>query len=721
MKKLLFLVGYCLHFAESEAQSITFLNSNSTEYKNNVIIGSGNVVAVYDKKVISADRIEYDEANDSIKASDNIVIKDELGNTYYADYIEANNNFSSGYASNFKVLTSDKTRLAAAKCTIKNQKYELENVNFTPCYQCTKSGALTWQLKAKNVSFDPKSYTTYQHSVLESFDIPVLYVPTLTVVSANIKRKSGFLVPKFMTSSQRGASIVLPYLWSISDSQELIFKPILTTKIGHVAWMYYGLRIPHGKFQIDASYTGTKSIDKTLGTTGVEEKHLNKMLKSGYRGHVFSKFNYDIDQNWRTGFDINLVSDRYYLKRFDIVSDAERTLVSTANIEGFHNRNYTQIKSSMYQTDYLDSTPTVLPMIEHNHFMNLLGGTFKVDATGVNLEFKNGRRSQKYVINPSWSKDFVLIGGHLLNINLVASFQGLNVAEDNESSYDSYSQVLPQLNATWQWPIVFSSKYFAKMIVSPICGITLAPMKDHFDAMENPFDEITETNVFANNRSISPYNVDSGSRYFYGTKINGYNDSRNIYSLMIGQSVDITRPRATLKYFGNENKHSNILGSLDIFFTSNLSFSNVISYCNATKTIDRFESGITYVSNKYSFDAMAFKGKQCFYDPFKINDSAVTETIAEKKYKGMYLNANYKAIDNTSLSYSIVFGNNHDPIHGDFDNRSNKLKLLSHAVGATFENECSKLTLKLERNNRRTGDLKPETCFKFVVQLKKLN
>jgi len=721
MKKFLLFTGCSLLFASAIGHEVTFLNSKTTEYKRNVIQCSGDVVAIYDKKVISAENIEYDEINNTIKATGNVVIKDELGNTYYADYIEVKNNFASGHAINFKILTSDKSRLAAERCIIVNQAYRLRDARFTPCYQCTKSGALTWQLKAKTVLFDPKNYTTYQNAVLESFDVPVLYVPTLTTVSSNIRRKSGFLIPKFSMSSQRGLGIVLPYLWSISDSQELIFKPVLISKIGHVAWIYYGLRIPHGHFQIDASYTGTKSADKKVGQVGSEEKVLQKIQNSGYRGHLFSKFDYDIDNHWRTGFNINLVSDRFYLRRFDIVDNPDRTMVSTANLEGFHHRNYTQVKTSMYQADYMDSVPMLLPLIEHNHFFNIFGGTFRVDTSCMNLKFKHGRNSQKYVINPSWNKEFVLMWGQLLSINAVASFQGLKVSEKTRSDYNSYSQVLPQLNATWQWPMSIHSSFLSDMVLSPIFGITVAPAKNYFDAMESPFDEITETNIFSNNRSISPYNIDSGSRYFYGTKLNGYDESRNIYRIMLGQCVDITRSRPTLKYSGNEGKHSNIIGSLDIFFTENLSFSNVLSYYNAKRRIDRWESGITYIANRCSIDIMAFKGKQCFYDPFKIPEDQISESIAEKKYKGVYFTANYKVTPQTSLNYGVVFGNSYNHILSDTETRKDKIKLLKHTAGVVFENECSKVMLNWERNNRCTGDLKPETCFKIVIQLKKLN
>ncbi len=717
MKKLLLVVSFLIIIPISFCSDITFINSDTTSYRNETIQCDGNVIIAYHGKIISASHIEYGQDTDTIQAKGNVVIKDELGNTYLADYIQVQNNFKTGYATNLKIITPNKMRLAAEKCKIINNEYELENTIFTPCYECIESGALTWQLKSQYVTFNPKDYTTYTNATLESFNIPIMYLPHLTTVSNNVKRKSGLLVPKFSSSSQQGFSATIPYLWSISDSQELILKPIFTTKIGHVAWIYYGLRIPHGELTLDTSITGTKSVNRKNGNNEKECKATKKIQNSNYRGHIFSKFNYELNNNWRAIFDINLASDRYYLKRFPIVDNVNRTLESSAKIEGFHHRNYTRVKTSIFQSDYLDTVPKILPHIEHNHFTNLFGGTFQVDTSCINLEFKNNRRSQKYIVNTSWDKEFMLPFGQLLNFDTVTSFQGLCVSESKRSDYSSYSQVLPQLNLTWQWPLAAQS-FMSDAIISPILGVSLAPNKNHFDIMENPFDEINETNLFSNNKSISPYNIDSGCRYFYGAKINGYSHAQNIYRFMIGQSVDITKRKNILESSGIKNKHSNIISTLDIFLTKNLSFLTVCSFSTKNKTWEKVESGLNYNNGNLSFDLLAFKGKQCFYDPFKTFQEPIEE-ISQKKYKGVYLNSEYKITRKTTLDYSIVFGNDYSPIDTQVT-KSEKLKLIKHGIGITYENECSKISFKCERNNRYDGDLRPETSFKVVVQLKKL-
>ncbi len=696
------------------AADISFLNSDETEYKNDVVVCRGNVIVVYNKKIISARRISFDEKNDIIEAEGNVIMKDEEGNAYFADSFQAKQNFKSGRAVNLKIITQDKTRLAAENCSIVDGEYLLENVVFTPCYECTESGSLTWQLKAETVTFNPKNYTAYQNAVIEAYGMPVLYTPYLSHVSSNLKRKSGFLTPKISYTSQQGMSLLVPYLFSISDSQELIFKPILTSRIGHVPWIYYGWRFAHGEFNLDASLTGTKSVDKKDS-----DEKVQKIKRSGYRGHIFSQFRYELDNNWRTGFDVNLASDRYYLKRFSFFDKVDRTLESKVYLEGFHGRNYTMMKSSMYQSEYMDSSPNLLPMLEHSRYFGIFGGTLNIDTAFINMDFKDGRMSQKYICNPSWYKEILMPGGHIFEFKTVLSIQGLKVKEENRSDYNSYFQAMPQLNLTWKWPL-FVETPMHNLIFTPVVGTSVSGNKKHFDAFENPFDEINESNVFSNNKSISPYNIDPGKRYFYGFHANGYCGAKSLYHLALGQSHELTDPQKRVESSGLKYKKSNLVGALDIFFNPNLTFSSSGSYSQQNKRFDRLEVGLNYSDENFSAGVMGFKGKQCFYNPFKIGQDSVNEENSEKKYKGVSFNAGCKINSRTQLNYNIVLGNRNDVISSADKSGRGKLKLLKHGIGVNFENECAKVLVQCERDNKHGGDLRPETTFRLVIQLKKL-
>ena len=429
---------------------------------------------------------------------------------------------------------------------------------------------------------------------------------------------------------------------------------------------------------------------------------------------------YEIDDHWRAVMDLNLISDKYYLQRFPFFENMSRTLESTVYLEGFDSRNYTRVKSSMFQGDDPELTPKILPLIEHNHFLKFLNGTLVFDTMFTNLDFHNGRRAQKYILNPSWRKEILLPGGHIVSLNSVVSIQGLKVSELDKSRYDSYFQLLPQLNLTWQWPLLIDS-VFSDMIFTPIVGVSIAGAKKHFDSFESPFDEINESNLFSNNKSISSYNVDPGSRYFYGTKIDGYSKARNVYRLTLGQSVELTQPEKRPKSSGMKYKHSDIVGALDIFLSENLTFSSGAIYSARSRNFGRVEAGINYQEEKFGLGLMGFKGKQCFYNPFAARQPIdELAEFGEKRYRGITFNANYRINHRLVTDGEIIFGNSYDSIDNLDQNKNGRLKLLKQGIGLNFENECSKFSFRWERFNRRHGDLHPETSFKFILQLKKL-
>ncbi|MDR2158066.1 MAG: LPS assembly protein LptD [Holosporaceae bacterium] len=713
MKKILFVI--IVLFGNVFCENIAFINSDRTLYTKNEVRCNGNVVVIYYNRIISADEIVYDRKNELIRVRGNVIIKDEKQNVYFLDSLSAYRNFSSGEGKNIKIITGNQSRLAAKECFLKNGKYELKNAAYTPCYQCTDFGELTWQVKALRVIFDPEQYTEYEDAKLEIFGNPILYTPYLSHVSPKIKRKSGLLVPKFSTSSKSGLSVLPQYLLAISNSQELILKPIITSGIGNVGWAYYGFRFPNGEFNMDASITGVRSIKNQIGNDDYEKKAIEKMQNSGYRGHIFSKMKYEINDVWRCGFDINLSSDRYYLKKFPFLEQTDRILKSNIKLEGFDERNYTSIKTIIFQGENFERTPRVLPIIEYNYSINLFTGTFNLDSCFQNLDFNNHRSAQKFMSNASWSREILLLGGQLIDLKGTLSFRGLKISEKERSLYDSSFGFTPQLNCAWKWPLVLSSDLM-NTIFTPIVGAIVAGNKKNTDAFEDQFCEITDLNFLDGNKSISSYNIDSGSRIYYGFQLSGYRNGENLYRFTIGRSSELTSIPPRLEATGLKRKNSNIVASTEIFLSDELTFIANTSYSPQSKRWTRNEIGLNFSEKKVCFDLMLFKGKQCFYDPFSI--LADSEEQKTQKYKGVMLDGGWQANRNAKLKCGIVIGNDHETLMKK--SSGNGYKLARYNAGIEYKNECATVEFVVERRNYRGGDLKPETAFRFVVYLKNL-
>ncbi|GHU11824.1 hypothetical protein FACS189449_04100 [Alphaproteobacteria bacterium] len=711
-----------LFFRDSRGDDISFINSDETLYEKNNIICKGNVIVVYCGRIISADKISFDKEKEIVTAVGNIILRDERGNLYFMDSLWVHRDFSSGNAQNVKIIMPDKSRLAATDCAINECKLELNNVIYTPCYECCGS-ELTWQLKSEHVTYDPDEYIEYSNANFELFGQTIFYSPYLSQPSPKIKRKSGFLAPKFTTASKSGFSIRPQYLLSISESQELIIKPMITSKIGCVAWAYYRYRFKNGEFSVDASITGTQSVKNHDANNKIDQRSMERIKKiesSGYRGHLFSKMNYEIDNVWRCGFDINLASDYYYLKRFSFF-DKDRTLESNARIEGFDGRNYTLLKTIMFQGDpnATDNAARVLPIMEHKFSKTLFGGTFSFDAMFLNLYFRNARSVKKIITNVSWEKNFLLAYGQIIDLKGITSFKAINVSEPSTSKSDDDSaiRITPQVSIIWKWPLIISSS-FAETIVTPMIGAIFADNKKYDDLFEDPLGEINDINLMDGSRSISPYNVDNGSRICYGMKFSAYKDGNALGYITIGRSTELTKVPEKIEASGLKHKNSNIVYSGEVFISNEISVTANGSYSTRDRKLLKFESGVKF-SNKYvDLDIVAFKGKQSsqsIFKPKELNDETADKRI--ERYKGIMLDAIWKVNSKLKLKTGVVLG--HKKSDGESIERE-KVKLVKHNVGFEYKNECIELEVGTERTNYSGGDLRPETSFQFVVHFKNL-
>ena len=72
-----------------------------------------------------------------------------------------------------------------------------------------------------------KKIIYYKNAWLEIYDKPVIYFPKFFHPDPTVKRQSGFLVPKFESSSSLGDSLSIPYYNVISESKDFTFTPYI--------------------------------------------------------------------------------------------------------------------------------------------------------------------------------------------------------------------------------------------------------------------------------------------------------------------------------------------------------------------------------------------------------------------------------------------------------------------------------------------------------------
>ena len=249
---------------ENLAQNLKILGDELTYFKKQErIILNKNVKINYDRKLsFNTNEVVYDKNKDQIIVNSASYIEDDFGNKISSDKSkfllnegllkvnsvemtdEINNKYFFKNAMinfNSDEIIADGIKIDFFKTSFGNKdndprlrgNYFFSNNNqslikkgvFTTCKK-NRDKCPPWQFKAHEIKHDKSKKTIYyKNAWLEIYDKPVIYFPKFFHPDPTVKRQSGFLMPKFESSSSLGDSLTLPYFKVISDNKDLTFKP----------------------------------------------------------------------------------------------------------------------------------------------------------------------------------------------------------------------------------------------------------------------------------------------------------------------------------------------------------------------------------------------------------------------------------------------------------------------------------------------------------------
>jgi len=301
---------------------------------------------------------------------------------------------------------------------------------FTTC-KIREDKCPPWQFKAQEIKHDKSKKTIYyKNAWLEIYDKPVIYFPKFFHPDPTVKRQSGFLMPKFESSSSLGDSISLPYFKVISDSKDFTFTPKIFNESEGLFQNEYrqenknfshitDLSFKKGKNEskshffsntlanLELSYFENSEIEINIETTSNENYLKSHKIKSEISNNnsLLNSFLILRGSNQNTYFEAKMESyedltkekssDRYQylLPSFEISKNFKNNLSLISN--GYH-KNY---DTNIYEKVLInDLKYTSVPKINPNGLVNKFNLFFKnVTTEGDNSgEYSSDFRSQNF-------------------------------------------------------------------------------------------------------------------------------------------------------------------------------------------------------------------------------------------------------------------------------------------------------------------------------------
>ena len=126
--------------------------------------------------------------------------------------------------------------MAATRADRSSGNYTVfENGVYTACAPCKddpKKPPL-WQVKAARIIHNQTEKMLYfEDARLEFFGVPMAYLPYFSTPDPTVKRKTGFLMPSYTSTTGYGFGVDTPFYWALAPDYDMTITPRITTRQG---------------------------------------------------------------------------------------------------------------------------------------------------------------------------------------------------------------------------------------------------------------------------------------------------------------------------------------------------------------------------------------------------------------------------------------------------------------------------------------------------------
>jgi len=537
----------------------------------NLIMARGNVEIAHKERILLADTVSYDLDDRVVSAADATLLEPS-GEVIFTESIKLSDDLRAGSIRSFRMLLTDRSRLAAASAVrVEGTRTIMNKVVFSPCRQCIHQpdGPPLWQIKAQKVTHDQAAKVlTYEDAWMEFFGVPVLYTPIFEHPDPTVARKTGFLTPRFGGSGELGARVDIPFYWAISPQRDLLVTPILTSEEGPALSTEYRMHTRSGQLRIK----GSAAVADRTESDGSE-------TEDAFRGHVDAEGQFNIDRTWRWGFRAHRASDDTFLRVFDF--DDDRFLESNAFVEGLAGNNYASLRGQGFQgqreEDGGGTLPFILPEAQvalRGDRGALFGGQGFFDGGALGLTRTGGRDMRRLSATLGWDRSLSDRLGGITDITLAAHndlfvSSGLAPGSDavapdpaDAQGSDTAARVFPQLAVGYRMPLARQS-ILGQEILEPRVQVVAGPNSPNDsdipneDSRDFAFDD---TNLFSLNRFPGRDRISAGQRLDYGVSYAVHGSGGGYASAFLGQSFRLNGDDAIPELAGGERGLSDIVG-----------------------------------------------------------------------------------------------------------------------------------------------------------------
>lgn len=564
-----------------------------------IVTAFGGIELVQNGRVLNADQISYDMKQDIVVASGNVRLMEATGEEYFADNFELTDQMKDGVVRNLRGQLPNGGRFIAEEGEkVQDRKIHMRKATYTACEPCKNNPekAPAWQLKARDIEHDKEAKrVSYKDATFELKGVPVAYVPYFSHADGTVKRKSGFLTPSIGFDSQLGTNYQQEYYWNIAPDKDATIGLAAFTQEAPLVTSEYRQRFENAELTLNSGVTYSGRTDRNGSTEFAEGNEA--------RGHIFGDATWNINEKWRAGAEVAAVTDKQYLRQYNISN--EDVLENKLYAERFSDRNYALAQVIKFKDVRVSSAsadqPDVLPEFYTRLVGNpneTLGGRWHVEASGLGLRREgNDQDVMRGSVEAGWNSLFASNTGFVTTVETSVRGDAYKtddlIVTNNEATDGSALRGFANAHVKTSLPLQ-KSLDLGHAVIEPLAAITVGSnLNDDNDIPNEDSQDVflDSTNLFNANRFPGVDRIEDKTHATYGVRMGLYADDGKSGEIFLGQSYrfDDDDKNPFPNGSGLEERESDFVGAIKADLGESLKLNYGLQLKNDSLTSQRHE------------------------------------------------------------------------------------------------------------------------------------
>lgn len=680
----------------AHAQEPATLIANSLSIVDqNHLIADGAVEIFYQGRRLTAHRLIYDRAADSLLIEGPLTLTDGSDTVILASQAELKADMTEGILRSARVVMNQRMQMAAAEVIRVDGRYTaMTRVVASSCKVCAGNPTPLWEIRARRVVHDQQEQQIYfDRASLRFGGVPVLYIPHLRVPDPSLSRATGFLMPELQSSTTLGTGLSWPYFIKLGDSRDLTLTPFLTTKGARTLELRYRQAFRTGEIE----FTAAGSRDG--------------LIPGQTRGVLATDGRFALPKGFELRFHGETVSDNAYLLDYGR-SEKDRL---TSSIEISRTRSNEHISGrflsvqSLRDSEPSDTLASLLGDITWKRRFSLgpLGGqgglTFQTHShrrsstlnfdTGADTDtIADGRDVLRGRIRADWRRDWIAGNGMVLGV-LGEVTTDLYRISDDATYGGTLSRSHGALATELRWPWVKAGKGGVNHVLEPVVQLVWAPNRsDTLPNEDSVLVEFDQGNLFALNRFPGADAVERGARANIGVNYLRQDPAGWGLGLAFGRVLRADNPGQFTTGSGLNGKSSDWLAAIQLTSAQGLGLTNRL-LLDDNLAVTKAEALISFGTPRLTLETGYLFHKA---DPAEGRSIDTNEIVFDGRF----------AVGQAGWQALVL---------NRYDLEANRAS--NAGVGLSFRNECLALDLSLSRRFTSSTSVSPTTDFSVSLEL----